>query len=109
VREIGLSNSRGTWRFGQRGKQLPFEYGRGYKAPRAQDRLTASRLVRYLAANGLRPFDDDFFVVDARHPAQSVTVTWTTRENPSVSLTELRERSGITPDVITKLLVGKKR
>lgn len=106
TREIGASNQLGKWRFGHDGKPLPFEEVRSYKAASARDRFTPAMLLQYLAALGLRPFDEDFFVVNAKHAAQSVTVAWTTEENEAVPLTDLRERSGLTAEVIADLFGG---
>jgi hypothetical protein len=57
------------WDFEQGGTPFPFENLEQYSASKKANRFDAEKLVRYLRDLDLRPFDDDFYVVDAQHLA----------------------------------------
>jgi hypothetical protein len=112
VRQIINVNDQGKWRFGHNGEQLPFENAENYKAPRVVDRFTPGMLLTYLAALGLRPYEDDFFLVSSRQPAEGLTLTWgPQRRNEAApkSLTDVRREWGLTDGVINHLLQAQSR
>ncbi len=61
VRAISALNDGGRWSFDTVGIPLPFEDLERYKARRVRDRFTPELLRDYLAALGLRPFEEDFY------------------------------------------------
>ena len=62
VRSISAVNDGGRWDFHQSGTPFPFEEIDRYRARRVRDRFTVEMLARYLAALGMRPFDEDFYL-----------------------------------------------
>jgi hypothetical protein len=67
-----VEEEEGNYLFRNDGKPLPFEDKGKYKARRKRDRFTREMLLRYLAELDARPYDLDFYWVDARHPAYIV-------------------------------------
>ena len=65
VRTIGAVNDGGRWSFDQSGLPFPFEETERYGARRVKDRFTFDMLERYLAALGLHPFQEHFYLPDA--------------------------------------------
>lgn len=51
----------GRWRFDANGTVQDFEETEQYQQRRVRDRFTSDMLVRYCAALGVRPLDDDFY------------------------------------------------
>jgi hypothetical protein len=73
----------GCWEWVNAGEPFPFEQTDCYALPRKRDRFTAEMLRDYLTQFGIRLFDDDFFRVDAQHPAirlQQISNVWHTPE-----------------------------
>ncbi len=56
-----LLHEEGRWSFEQEGGPLPFEQLERYTARRVRDRLRPELIVEYLAALGIRVFDEDFY------------------------------------------------
>ena len=71
-RRIECINDAGPWFFGQEGDPLPFEDIERYERPNKRERFTDEMLSDYLQQFGLRPYDDDFYKVDAAHPAKGL-------------------------------------
>lgn len=68
-RVLGASDDGGRWVFRDGGEPLPFEDTSRYAARRTRDRFTEGTLLEYLAVGyGIRPFDDDFYVVSPGTP-----------------------------------------
>ncbi|NKY39206.1 hypothetical protein [Cellulomonas septica] len=94
VRTISVVQDGRRWRFDANGTVQDFEDLEAYGRRRIAERFTASMLVDYAAALGLRPFDEDFY------PGPSVLV-----RNPAVarpgafvlSLHDAQQRLGIEP------------
>jgi hypothetical protein len=74
----------------------PFEDTKAYAARRVRDRFTSEMLARYSAALGLRPFDDDFYLDDARLIESSAALP---KGAKSMSLEEAQAWLGIVPGV----------
>ena len=68
-RSIASANDGGRWRFEQSGEPFPFERTNRYDAPRKRDRFSPDLLAEYLQHFGLRPFEDDFYIVTPSRPA----------------------------------------
>ena len=96
VRErlVGTGFNAGRWEFFEQGKPLPFEDVSRYRATLKARRFDAELLDNALNAMGLRPFDDDFFAVDAANPSQGLTMDLSTAVPipEKVSVRELRSR-----------------
>lgn len=96
TRRVSLYNDGGNWYFATDGPPFPFEETEAYSRRKKADRLNSDRIVRYLAAMGLRPFDDDFYDVTASRPAQLVELIVTDPEIlkrcPTVTLEEKRRQ-----------------
>lgn len=94
VRTISLTRDGSRWRFDANGAVQSFEDTEAYEQRKVVDRFSATMLVEYCAALGLRPFDSDFLsgpCVLVRNPA-------TPPQNALVlSLRDAQERLGITP------------
>jgi hypothetical protein len=54
----------GYWTFDTAGQQQPFERPERYAERRIRDRFTPDMLRSYLAALGIRAFDEDFYMPD---------------------------------------------
>jgi hypothetical protein len=54
----------GYWTFDTAGQQQPFERPERYAERRIRDRITPDMLRSYLAALGIRAFDEDFYMPD---------------------------------------------
>jgi hypothetical protein len=68
-RALGAVNDGGRWVFHDTGAPLPFEDPARYTARRVAERFTEATLAAYLEEGyGIRPFDDDFYVVSAASP-----------------------------------------
>lgn len=61
-RSLALINEDDRWKFYQVGEMLPFEKPEAYQAKRVKQRFTEELLHEYLAALGLFPFDEDFYM-----------------------------------------------
>ena len=87
------------WDFDQGGEPLPFENTAQYAARKKADRFNRQMLRAYLRELGLRPFDDDFYVVDREHPARLISrIDRDERLKSriqSVSLSEVRAKDGL--------------
>ena len=68
-RAIGSMNDGGRWSFVDEGDRYPFERVDLYESTRKRDRFSRAVLADYLAALGLAPFDDQFYVVSDDSPA----------------------------------------
>ena len=66
IRAISALNDGGRWSFDTVGTPLPFEDLERYTARRIKDRFTPEMLSDYLAALGLRPFEEDFYLPKGR-------------------------------------------
>ncbi len=66
-RSLCAMNDGGRWTFQNVGAPYPFEHS--YDQPLKRDRFTETLLLEYLAHFEVRPFDDDFFIVDGERPA----------------------------------------
>jgi hypothetical protein len=88
-RTLAAANDGGRWVFDQSGEPFPFEKLETYRGGRKRDRFTRDLLQEYLAHFGIRPFDDDFFVVDASHPAVLLQQTRPVFNLPEFSLEEV--------------------
>ena len=64
-----------SWKFGSFGVPFPFEDTQQYAVRKMTERFTASMLIELLARFGLHPFCDDFYRVDAQHPARGIAIT----------------------------------
>lgn len=85
------------WDFVDHGEPLPFEDLQRYTARRVRDRFDQQLLVRYAAAVGLRPFDEDFYAPDR----SAVIVEHTEPPRPGAWQTDLAgARSGRPPEEI---------
>lgn len=92
VRTVSVVQDGSRWRFDANGIVQDFEDLDAYQRRRIAERFTASMLVEYAAALGLRPFDEDFY------PGPSVLVRNPAVAPPGVlvlSLADARERLGI--------------
>jgi hypothetical protein len=84
-RSIAAANDGGRWVFEEAGAPFEFERLDAYTAPRKRDRFTPELLKEYLGHFGIQPFEDDFLVIDATHPAvllaqvQDGGLQWTRR------------------------------
>jgi hypothetical protein len=80
---IAAANDGGPWVFSQSGEPFPFEKVEFYSEKRRRDRFTRPLLEEYLGHYHIRPFEDDFLVVDQARPAillQQVRPVITMRE-----------------------------
>jgi hypothetical protein len=68
-RSVCAANDGGRWIFEASGEPYPFEELDKYELGRKRDRFTREMLIRYLEHFSLRPFEDEFYVVDAERPA----------------------------------------
>jgi hypothetical protein len=100
IRTVSAVNDGGRWRFDANGTVQDFEDLDAYRRRRKRDRFTSDMLAGYLAALGLRPFDDDFY------EPQSVLVT-SNQPVPegglALSLADAQARQGIVPGVADEL------
>jgi hypothetical protein len=62
IRSISVVNDGGKWSFDVAGTVQPFEDTQAYRTRRIQDRFSPERLRDYLAALGVRAFDEDFYL-----------------------------------------------
>ena len=60
-RSIAVIQDGSHWEFDAHGPMQDFEEPEAYSARRVRDRFTPDMLLRYCAALGLRPWDDDFY------------------------------------------------
>ena len=86
---IAASNDGGRWVFDQSGEPYEFENLAAYKSKRKRERFTRELLLEYLRHFGIRPFDDDFYVVDAAHPAVLLQQTQPVFKLPEFTLEEV--------------------
>lgn len=94
VRTISLTRDGSRWRFDANGAVQSFEDTEAYKRRRVVDRFSATMLVEYCAALGLRPFDPDFFpgpCILVRNPATP------SQDALALSLRDAQEWLGVTP------------
>ena len=92
VRSIAALNDGGRWTFEESGTPFPFEETGLYRARRIKDRFTLDMLKHHLAALGLRPFEEDFYLPDD-HPAQLIELDgWRPPGLKEFSLAEARAR-----------------
>lgn len=68
-RVVYAINEGGRWAFYQKGEPYPFEQSERYDARRKRDRFPPQLLIQYLAALGLAPFEEAFYVVTPSQPA----------------------------------------
>jgi hypothetical protein len=92
VRSVGVRYEAG-WHFESEGKIQTFERRSAYRAPRARDRFGPSLLREYLAAMGLFPFEDEFFLKDGQVRGYRVYAPWYSKSK-RISLRTLCSRSG---------------
>jgi hypothetical protein len=86
-RSLCAMNDGGRWAFHSVGEPYPFEHA--YDQPRKRDRFTQAILLEYLAHFGVRPFDDDFFVVGGERPAILLERARVPNDAPEFSLDAL--------------------
>ena len=86
---IAASNDGGRWVFDQSGEPYEFENLAAYKSKRKRERFTRELLLEYLRHFGIRPFDDDFYVVNAAHPAVLLQQTQPIFKLPEFTLEEV--------------------
>jgi hypothetical protein len=88
-RSICALNDGGRWDFHQSGEPYPFEVLSAYAKRRRRDRFTREMLIDYVAHFGVRPFADDFFVVNEETPALLLERASHARETREFSLDEV--------------------
>jgi hypothetical protein len=100
VRTVSAVNDGGRWRFDANGEVQDFEDLDAYRRRRKRERFTSDMLAGYLAALGLRPFDEDFYepravLVDSNQPVPEGGL--------ALSLADAQARQGIVPGVADEL------
>jgi hypothetical protein len=65
VRSIAAANDGGKWTFVAAGSPLPLEDESSYRVRTIRDRFTHEMLTGYLAALGVRAFEEDFYRPEA--------------------------------------------
>jgi hypothetical protein len=88
-RSIGASNDGGRWVFDQYGAPFDFENLAAYNARRKRERFTREMLQEYLRHFEIRPFDDDFYIVDDERPAVLLQRTQPVFALPEYTLEEV--------------------
>lgn len=68
-RVVSLVNDGSTWNFHNIGRPYPFEQTARYKKSKKTDRFTAEHVVEFLNGFGVRPYNDEWYRCDAKHPA----------------------------------------
>jgi hypothetical protein len=94
VRKIRLTCDYGKWEFEQYGKPLPYEETGRYTARRIRDRFDLELLTRYLHAEGLSPFEEDFYLPNEDSSAVLIDLEFA-RADQNVSLDEAFRLNGI--------------
>lgn len=74
VRTVSVVRDGQRWRFDAAGTVQDFEDVAAYSSRRVADRLTPQMLVRYSAALGLRPFEEDFYTSPSALIVSSISV-----------------------------------
>lgn len=95
IRSVGVRYDAG-WRFEAEGKIQKFERPSVYRATRTRERFGPSLLKEYLAAMGMLPFEDKFFLPGGRAHGYRVYAPWYDRSK-KISLSTLRLRNGPFP------------
>jgi hypothetical protein len=88
-RTVCAANEAGRWVFEESGTPFEFEEVERYQAKRKRDRFPRALLENYVRHFGIRPFDDDFFVVDAAHPAVLLERTQPLWKQPEYTLEQV--------------------
>jgi hypothetical protein len=89
-RSLAAANDGGRWIFEESGEPFPFEQEQQYALPRKRDRFTRRLLAHYAAEFDVFPFDDDFYLVDAKQPGILLERPAWANEPPEFSLEEVK-------------------
>jgi hypothetical protein len=88
-RSVCAMNDGGRWVFHQSGVPFEFEEVEAYCATRKRDRFRPEMLDRYLRHFALKPFVDDFYVVDRSKPAVLLERPPWRKEPPEFTLAQV--------------------